>query len=197
MEMSMPLLTVLLVDHGGRQCDPKEGDRMSQKIANKGDGNQIAQFGGDLNGTLNQINGTRTLASLTLPELGEEYLLASSIVSRERKSRLKTSAIAALVCLLCCGITVVMYWLFGQPSLKEIIFSPAEGSKLELSMNLTLAIPAIVAAFSGAGAYGRLMNPSELEVDRREHQRAAYMVARQRGLSEREWYEVVEAAKQS
>ena len=53
---------------------------MSQKIANKGDGNQIAQFGGDLNGTLNQINGTRTLASLTLPELGEEYLLA--VVSR-------------------------------------------------------------------------------------------------------------------
>ena len=137
---------------------------MSQKIANKGDGNQIAQFGGDLNGTLNQINGTRTLASLTLPELGEEYLLASSIVSRERKSRLKTSAIAALVCLLCCGITVVMYWLFGQPSLKEIIFSPAEGSKLELSMNLTLAIPAIVAALSGAGAYGRVTNPSELEV---------------------------------
>ena len=40
------------------------------KIANDGDGNQIAQFGGDLNGTLNQINGTRTLASLTLPELG-------------------------------------------------------------------------------------------------------------------------------
>lgn len=47
---------------------------MSQKITNKGDGNQIAQFGGDLNGTFNQINGTRTLASLTLPELGEEYL---------------------------------------------------------------------------------------------------------------------------
>lgn len=110
---------------------------MSQKIANDGDGNQIAQFGGDLNGTLNQINGSRTLASLTLHELGEEYLLASSIVSRERKSRLKTSAIAALVCLLCCGITVAMYWLFGQPSLKEIVFSPAEGSKLELSMNLT------------------------------------------------------------
>jgi hypothetical protein len=63
---------------------------MSQKIDNKGDGNQIAQFGGDLNGTLNQINGTRTLASLTLPELGKEYLLADSIVSRERKSRLKT-----------------------------------------------------------------------------------------------------------
>ena len=74
---------------------------MSQKFTNKGDGNQIAQFGGDLNGTLNQINGTRTLASLTLPELGEEYLLASSIVSRERKSRLKAAAIAALVCLLC------------------------------------------------------------------------------------------------
>ena len=71
---------------------------MSQKIANKGDGNHIAQFGGDLNGTLNQINGTRTLASLTLPELVEEYLLADSIVSRERKSRLKTSAIAALLC---------------------------------------------------------------------------------------------------
>ena len=86
---------------------------MSQKITNDGDGNQIAQiaqFGGDLNGTLNQINGTRTLASLTLPELGEEYLLASSIVSRERMARLKTSAIAALVCLLCCGITVAMYW---------------------------------------------------------------------------------------
>ena len=94
---------------------------MSQKIANNGDGNQIAQFGGDLNGTLNQINGTRTLASLTLPELGEEYLLASSIVSRERKARLKTSAIAALVCILCCGITVVMYWLFGKPSLREIV----------------------------------------------------------------------------
>ena len=169
---------------------------MSQKIANNGDGNQIAQFGGDLNGTLNQINGTRTLASLTLPELGEEYLLADSIVSREWKSRLKASAIAALVCLLCCGITVVMYWLFGQPSLKEIVFSPAEGSKLELSMNLTLVIPAIAAALSGAGAYGRLKNPSELEVDRQEHRRAAYMVARQRGLSEREWYKVVEAAKQ-
>ena len=90
---------------------------MSQKIANKGDGNQIAQFGGDLNGTLNQINGTRTLASLTLPELGEEYLLADSIASREWKSRLKASAIAALVCLLCCGITVVMYRLLGRPSL--------------------------------------------------------------------------------
>ena len=78
---------------------------MSQKIVNDGDGNQIAQFGGDLNGTFNQVNGMRTLASLTLPELGEEYLLADSIVSRERKSRRKTSAIAALVCLLCCGIT--------------------------------------------------------------------------------------------
>lgn len=100
---------------------------MSQKITNKGDGNQIAQFGGDLNGTFNQINGTRTLASLTLPELGEEYLLADLIVSRERKSRRKTSAIAALVCLLCCGITVAMYWLFGQPSLSEIVFRPAEG----------------------------------------------------------------------
>lgn len=87
--------------------------------------------------------------------------------------------------------------LFGQPSLKEIVFSPAEGSKLELSMNLTLAIPAIVAALSGAGAYGKVKNPSELEVDRKEHQRAAFMVARQRGLSEREWNEVVEAAKQS
>ena len=42
---------------------------MSQKIANKGDGNQIAQFGGDLNGTLNQINGTRTLAS-SVPHSG-------------------------------------------------------------------------------------------------------------------------------
>lgn len=170
---------------------------MSQNIANNGDGNQIAQFGGDLNGTLNQINGSRTLASLTLPELGEEYLLASSIVSRERKARLKTSAIAALVCLLCCGITVTMYWLFGEPSLKEIVFSPAEGSKLELSMNLTLAIPAIVAALFGAGAYGRVINPSELEVDRQQHRRNAYMVARQRGLSEREWYKVVEAAKRS
>lgn len=96
---------------------------MSQKIANDGDGNQIAQFGGDLNGTLNQINGTRTLASLTLPELGEEYLLADSIVSREWKSRLKTTVIAALVCLLCCGITVVMYRLLGSPSLSEIIFA--------------------------------------------------------------------------
>lgn len=124
---------------------------MSQKIANKGDGNQIAQFGGDLNGTLNQINGTRTLASLTLPELGEEYLLADSIVSREWKSRLKASAIAVLVCLLCCGITIVMYRLLGSPSLSEIIFSLNNGSKLELSMNLTLAIPAIVAALSGAG----------------------------------------------
>ena len=100
---------------------------MSQKIANKGDGNQIAQFGGDLNGTLNQINGTRTLASLTLPELGEEYLLADSIVSRERKSRLKTAAIAALACLLCICITFVMYRLFGQPSLREIVFRPTEG----------------------------------------------------------------------
>lgn len=170
---------------------------MSQKIANDGDGNQIAQFGGDLNGTLNQINGSRTLASPTLHELGEEHLLASSIVSRERKSRLKTSAIAALVCLLCCGITVVRYWLFGKSSLREIVFSLPEGSKLELSTNLTLVIPVIAAAFSGAGAYGRLMNPSELEVDRQEHQRAAYMVARQRGLSEREWYKVVEATKQS
>ncbi|WP_048670833.1 hypothetical protein [Xylanimonas cellulosilytica] len=170
---------------------------MSQKIANNGDGNQIAQFGGDLNGTLNQINGTRTLASLTLPELGEEYLLASSIVSRERKARLKTSAIAALVCILCCGITVVMYWLFGKPSLREIVFSPTEGSKLELSMNLTLAIPVVAAALSGAGAYGKVINPSELEVDRQQHRRNAYMVARQRGLTEREWYEVVEAAKQS
>ncbi|WP_291464260.1 hypothetical protein [Actinomyces sp.] len=170
---------------------------MSQKITNKGDGNQIAQFGGDLNGTFNQINGTRTLVSLTLPELGEEYLLADSIVSRERKSRRKTSAIAALVCLLCCGITVAMYWLFGQPSLSEIVFRPAEGSKLELSTNLTLVIPVIAAAFSGAGAYGKVKNPSELEVDRQEHQRAAYMVARQRGLSEREWYKVVEATKQS
>ena len=32
---------------------------MSQKFTNKGGGNQIAQFGGDLNGTLNQggVNG--------------------------------------------------------------------------------------------------------------------------------------------
>jgi hypothetical protein len=195
-QMSMALLNVLFVDHGGRQCDPKEGDRMSQKIANKGDGNQIAQFGGDLNGTLNQINGTRTLASLTLPELGEEYLLADSIVSRERKSRLKTAAIAALACLLCIGITFVMYRLFGQPSLREIVFRPTEGSKLELSMNLTLAIPVVAAALSGAGAYGKVINPSELEVDRQQHRRNAYMVARQRGLTERDWYEVVEAAKQ-
>jgi hypothetical protein len=169
---------------------------MSQKIANKGDGNQIAQFGGDLNGTLNQINGTRTLASLTLPELGEEYLLASSIVSRERKSRLKTSAIAALVCLLCCGITVVMYRLLGSPSLSEVIFSLNNGSKLELSMNVTLAVLPIGAAISGVSAYSRVINPSELEVDRQQHRRNAYMVARQRGLSEREWYKVVEAAKQ-
>ena len=69
--------------------------------------------------------------------------------------------------------------------------------KLELSTNLTLVIPVIAAAFSGAGAYGKVKNPSELEVDRQEHQRAAYMVARQRGLSEREWYKVVEATKQS
>lgn len=170
---------------------------MSQKIANKGDGNQIAQFGGDLNGTLNQINGTRTLASLTLPELGEEYLLASSIVSRERKSRLKTSAIAALVCLLCCGITVVMYGLLGSPSLSEIIFSLNSGSKLELSMNVTLAVLPIGAAISGVSAYSRVINPSELEVDRQQHRRNAYMVARQRGLTERDWYKVVEAAKQS
>lgn len=170
---------------------------MSQKIANKGDGNQIAQFGGDLNGTLNQINGTRTLASLTLPELGEEYLLASSIVSRERKSRLKTSAIAALVCLLCCGITVVMYRLLGSPSLSEVIFSLNNGSKLELSMNVTLAVLPIGAAISGVSAYSRVINPSELEVDRQQHRRNAYMVARQRGLSEREWYKVVEATKQS
>lgn len=170
---------------------------MSQKIANKGDGNQIAQFGGDLNGTLNQINGTRTLASLTLPELGEEYLLASSIVSRERKSRLKTSAIAALVCLLCCGITVVMYRLLGSPSLSEIIFSLNSGSKLELIMNVTLAVLPIGAAISGVSAYSRVINPSELEVDRQQHRRNAYMVARQRGLTERDWYKVVEAAKQS
>ena len=170
---------------------------MSQKIANKGDGNQIAQFGGDLNGTLNQINGTRTLASLTLPELGEEYLLASSIVSRERKSRLKTSAIAALVCLLCCGITVVMYRLLGSPSLSEIIFSLNSGSKLELSINVTLAVLPIGAAISGVSAYSRVINPSELEVDRQQHRRNAYMVARQRGLTERDWYKVVEAAKQS
>ena len=85
--------------------------------------------------------------------------------------------------------------LFGQPSLREIVFSSAEGSKLELSINLTLAIPAIAALLSGAGAYGRVKNPSELKVDRQEHRRAAYMVARQRGLSEREWYKVVEAAK--
>ena len=169
---------------------------MSQKIANKGDGNQIAQFGGDLNGTLNQINGTRTLASLTLPELGEEYLLACSIVSRERKSRLKTSAIAALVCLLCCGITVVMYRLLGSPSLSEIIFSLNNGSKLELSMNVTLAVLPIGALISGVSAYSKAVNPSELELDRQEHRRVAFMVARQRGLSEREWYEVVEAAKQ-
>lgn len=169
---------------------------MSQKVANKGDGNQIAQFGGDLNGTLNQINGSRTLASLTLLELGEEYLLASSIVSRERKSRLKTSAIAALVCLLCCGITAAMYWLFGQPSLREIVFSSTEGSKLELSMNLTIAIPVVAAALSGAGAYGKVINPSELEIDRQQHRRAAFMVARQRGLTVREWHKVVEAAKQ-
>lgn len=170
---------------------------MSQKIANKGDGNQIAQFGGDLNGTLNQINGTRTLASLTLPELGEEYLLASSIVSRERKSRLKTSAIAALVCLLCCGITVVMYRLLGSPSLSEVIFSLNNGSKLELSINVTLAVLPIGAAISGVSAYSRVINPSELEVDRQQHRRNAYMVARQRGLSEREWHKVVEAAKRS
>lgn len=170
---------------------------MSQKIANDGDGNQIAQFGGDLNGTLNQINGTRTLASLTLPELGEEYLLADSIVSREWKSRLKASAIAALVCLLCCGITVVMYRLLGSPSLSEIIFSLNNGSKLELSMSVTLAVLPIGAAISGVSAYSSMMNPSELEVDRQQHRRNAYMVARQRGLSEREWYKVVEAAKQS
>ena len=137
------------------------------------------------------------MASLTLPELGEEYLLASSIVSRERKSRLKISAIAALVCLLCLGITVVMYWLFGQPSFREIVFRPTEGSKLELSVNLTIAIPVVAAALSGAGAYGKVKYPSELEVDRQQHLRNVYMVARQRGLSEREWYEVVEAAKQS
>lgn len=170
---------------------------MSQNIANKGDGNQIAQFGGDLNGTLNQINGTRTSASLTLPELGEEYLLADSIVSRERKSRLKASAIAALACLLCCGISVVMYRLLGSPSLNEIIFSPNDGSKLELSMNVTLVVLPIGAAISGVSAYSSMMNPSELEVDRKEHRRAAFMVAHQRGLSEREWYKVVEAAKQS
>ena len=169
---------------------------MSQKIANKGDGNQIAQFGGDLNGTLNQINGTRTLASLTLPELGEEYLLADSIASREWKSRLKTTVIAALVCLLCCGITVVMYRLLGSPSLSEIIFSLNNGSKLELSMNVTLAVLPIGAAISGVSAYSSMVNPSELEVDRKEHQRAAFMVARQRGLTVRAWYKVVEADKQ-
>ena len=170
---------------------------MSQKIANKGDGNQIAQFGGDLNGTLNQINGTQTLASLTLPELGEEHLLADSIVSREWKSRLKASAIAALVCLLCCGITVVMYSLLGSPSLSEIIFGLNNGSKLELSMNVTLAVLPIGAAISGVSAYSSMANPSELEVDRKEHRTAAFMVARRRGLTKREWHEVVEAAKQS
>lgn len=169
---------------------------MSQKIANKGDGNQIAQFGGALNGTLNQINGTRTLASLTLPELGEEYLLADSIVSREWKSRLKTSAIAALLCLLCCGITVVMYRLLGSPSLSEIIFSLNNGSKLELSMNVMLAVLPIGALISGVSAYSKAANPSELELDRQEHRRAAFMVARQRGLTVREWRKVVEAAKQ-
>lgn len=170
---------------------------MSQKIDNKGDGNQIAQFGGDLNGTLNQINGTRTLASLTLPEVGKEYLLADSIVSREWKSRLKTSAILVLVCLLCCGITVVMYSLLGSPSLSEIIFGLNNGSKLELSMKVTLGVSPIGAAISLVCAYARMKIPSKLEVDRKEHRTAAVMVARRRGLTKREWHEVVEAAKQS
>ena len=64
-------------------------------------------------------------------------------------------------------------------------------------MNLTLVIPVTAGLLLGAGAYGKVKNPSELEVDRKEHQGAAFMVARQRGLSEREWNEVVEAAKQS
>lgn len=170
---------------------------MSQKIANKGDGNQIAQFGGDLNGTLNQINGTRTLVSLTLPELGEEYLLADSIVSRERKSRFKKSFIAVLVGLLWCGITVAMYKLLGSPSLSEFIFSLNNGSKIELSMNVTLVASPIGAAISGVSAYSWGKNPSELEVDRQQHQRNVYMVARRRGLTDREWHKVVEAAKKS
>lgn len=63
-------------------------------------------------------------------------------------------------------------------------------------MNLTLAIPVVVAALSGAGTYGKVMNPSELELDRKEHRRAAFMVARQRGLTVREWHKVVEVVKQ-
>lgn len=90
-----------------------------------------------------------------------------------------------------------MYRLLGSPSLSEIIFSLNNGSKLELSMNVTLAVLPIGAAISGVSAYSSMANPSELEVDRKEHRRAAFMVARQRGLTEREWYEVVEAAKQS
>ena len=83
-----------------------------------------------------------------------------------------------------------------SPSLSEVIFSLNNGSKLELSMNVTLAVLPIGAAISGVSAYSRVINPSELEVDRQQHRRNAYMVARQRGLSEREWYKVVEAAKQ-
>ena len=150
---------------------------MSQKIANKGDGNQIAQFGGDLNGTFNQINGTRTLASLTLSELGEEYLLADSIVSREWKSRLKTSAIAAMVCLLCCGITVAMYWLFGQPSLKEIVFSPAEGSWTSSSAARTMRCARRLARAWGIRAW----LSSKLSA------RLGYKMAAQ-SCSRREWF---------
>ena len=95
-----------------------------------------------------------------------------------------------------CGTLLVMYRLLGSPSLSEIIFSLNNGSKLELSMNVTLAVLPIGAAISGVSAYSSMANPSELEVDRKEHRRAAFMVARQRGLSEREWYKVVEAAKQ-
>ena len=170
---------------------------MSQKIDNKGDGNQIAQFGGDLNGTFNQINGTRTLASLTPPELGKEYLLADSIVSRERKSRLKTSAIAGLVCLLFFGITFVMYSLLGSPSPSEIVCSLNSGSKLEVSLNVTLVGSPIVSAISGACACARFKYPSKLEVDRKERREAVFMEARRKGLTKRDWYEVVEAAKQS
>ena len=64
-------------------------------------------------------------------------------------------------------------------------------------MNVTLAVLPIGVAISGVSAYSSMMNLSELEVDWKEHRRAAFMVARQRGLSEREWYKVIEAAKQS
>jgi hypothetical protein len=90
-----------------------------------------------------------------------------------------------------------MYSLLGSPSLSEIIFGLNNGSKLELSMKVTLGVSPIGAAISLVCAYARMKIPSKLEVDRKEYRTAAFMVARRRGLTKREWHEVVEAAKQS